>query len=206
MSRKRKPRLPTNLRKMRPPGTRTTGKNLGREHVSSHPAGRRFLKLLTKPLQVGIGPGEPPEGFVGVWTSKTEWYVYWALCRLTEPNKNPRLPPFVGGTRFVYQKSEKGGRKPGGSVTDFVVNTPLGYVGIRVETERWHIWTTSDKIMSDTYIRQHIASTERTIRVYDQHFMGDPTGQEVIRVVGLALKLIELPDPIRFGTAERVRQ
>lgn len=190
---------------MRTPGTRTTGKNLGREKVSSRPLGLRFLRLGTKPLQTGIGPGEPPEGFVGVWTSRTEWYVYWALCRLTEPSKDPRKPPFVGGTRFVYQKKEKGGRRPGGSVTDFVVNTPTGFIGIRVETERWHIWTTADKIMSDTYIRQHIGSTEKTIRVYDQDFMGDPTGQAVIRICSLALKMIEMPSPIAFGTAQRVR-
>jgi hypothetical protein len=202
---KRKPRLPTKLRKMRPPGTRTTGKNLGREKVITKPQGRRFLKLGSKPLQTGIGPGEPPEGFVGVWTSKTEWYVYWALCRLTEPNKNPRLPPFAGGSRFTYQKAEKGGRKPGGSVTDFVVLAPIGYIGIRVETERWHIWTTSDQIMKDAYIREHIASTEKTIRVYDQHFIGDPSGDSVMRVMAMALKGVEMPSPIKMGTAQRVR-
>lgn len=202
---KRKPKLPTKLRKMRPPGTRTTGKNLGREKVITKPQGRRFLKLGSQPLQTGIGPGEPPEGFVGVWTSKTEWYVYWALCRLTEPNKNPRLPPFSGGTRFSYQKAEKGGRKPGGSVTDFVVSTPIGYIGIRVETERWHIWTTSDQIMKDAYIREHIASTEKTIRVYDQHFIGDPSGDQVMRIMAMALKGVEMPSPIKMGTAQRVR-
>lgn len=202
---KRKPKLPKKLHERRKPGTRTTGKNLGRERVSSRPLGPRFLRLGSKPLQTGVGPGEPPEGFVGVWTSRTEWYVYWALCRLTEPNKNPRLPPFTGGSRFAYQKSEKGGRKPGGSVTDFVVTTPTGYIGIRVETERWHIWTTAEEIMKDAYIREHIASTEKTIRVYDQHFIGDPSGQQVISVMSLALKYVELPSPIKMGTAQRVR-
>lgn len=190
---------------MRSPGTRTTGKNLGHEKVSSRPLGPRYLRLGSKARQYGIGPGEPPEGFVGIWTSRTEWFVYWALCRLTEPGKNPRLPPFTGGSRFQYQKAENGGRKPGGSVTDFVVTTPIGFIGIRVETERWHIWTTSDKIMKDTYIREHIASTEKTLRVYDQHFIGDESGQAVIYVMSLALKGVELPSPIRMGTAERVR-
>lgn len=59
--------------------------------------------------------------------------------------------------------------------------------------------------MKDTYIREHIASTEKTIRVYDQHFIGDPSGQQVIKVMSLALKYIELPSPIKMGTAQRVR-
>lgn len=192
------------LRTLKKPGSTTRGKR-GARKLPNRPVGLKILRLGKKPDQEAGGPGDPPEGFVGVWTSRTEWYVYWALCRLTEPGKNPRLPPFVGGSRFTYQKAEEGGRVPGGSVTDFAIRTPLGWIGVRVETERWHIWQTADVIMHDLYLKTHLESMERVISVYDQHFIGDESGQEVLRVMSLALKGIELPSPIKFGTARRVR-
>lgn len=59
--------------------------------------------------------------------------------------------------------------------------------------------------MHDLYLKTHLESMERVISVYDQHFIGDESGQEVLRVMSLALKGIELPSPIKFGTARRVR-
>lgn len=179
--------------------------NTGKAKLPLRPTGKEILRLGQKPeLQTG-GPGLPPEGFVGVWTSLTEWYVYWALCRLTDKSKDPRKPPFVGNQYFVYQKQENGGRVPGGSVTDFAVSTPTGWIGLRVETERWHIWTTADIQMKDAYIKTHLLSMERVISLWDQHFIGDPSGQQVIHVVSLALKGIEMPSPIKWGNAQRVR-
>lgn len=173
--------------------------------LALRPTGEAELKAGLKAVVHMTGPGEPPEGFVGVWTSLTEWYVYWALVRITAPSDDPRTPPFIGNEHFVYQKQEKGGRVPGGSVTDFAVSTPTGWIGIRVETERWHIWTTAAIQMKDLQIRTNLDSMERVIAVYDQHFIGDETGEEVIRVMKLALKGIELPSPIKFGTAQRIR-
>lgn len=203
-------KLPSGIRKPRPPiTTKGIGDGLRRqrrslEKLPIRPTGPEHLHLGRRPQIVG-GPGNPPEGFVGVWTSIPEWYVYWALCRLTEPQKDPRKPPFWGGERFRYQKEEEGGRVPGGSVTDFAVSTPGGWIGIRLETERWHIWTTADQQMKDYQIKTHLRAMKKVISIYDQHFLFDPSGQAVIRVVSLALKEIELPNPIRWGNAQRIR-
>jgi hypothetical protein len=175
------------------------------EKFPLRPTGADELQLGQYGDRVTGGPGEPPEGFVGIWTSETEWYVYWAFFRITEPSRNPRLPPFVGNDYFIYQKAEEGGRVPGGSVTDFAISTPTGWIGVRVETERFHIWTTADVQMKDFGIKTHLDSMERVISIWDQHFMYDESGQEVIRVCKLAMKGVELPSPIKWGTAERVR-
>ena len=194
------------LLRPKPPISATTRgrRSLGKAKVPLRPTGPASLKLGQYAIYVG-GPGIPPDGFVGVWTSKTEWYVYWALCRLTEPGKDPRKPPFDGGRFFQYQKIESGGRVPGGSVTDFAIATPTGWIGLRVETERWHVWTTADQQMKDLSITTHLKAMQRVVRVWDQYFIGDESGQEVMRVVSLALKGIEMPNPIKWGTAQRVR-
>jgi hypothetical protein len=175
------------------------------EKLPRRPTGSRALSLGQYADRVTGGPGEPPEGFVGVWTSLTEWYVYWALFKITDPSADPRQPPFVGNEHFIYQKQEEGGRVPGGSVTDFALSTPTGWIGLRVETERFHIWTTAEVQMKDFGIKTHLDSMERVISIWDQHFIGDESGQEVIRVCKLAMKGVELPSPIKWGTAERVR-
>lgn len=59
--------------------------------------------------------------------------------------------------------------------------------------------------MKDLSIKTHLKAMSRVISVWDSHFIGDESGQEVLRVVSLALKGIELPSPIKWGTAQRVR-
>lgn len=178
----------------------------GLEKLPTRPTGQRLYQFYKDPERAQGGPGEPPAEFVGVWSSKTEWMVYWALCRLLAPEKDPRKPPFVGVEGvFAYQKAEDGGRVPGGSVTDFAVNTPTGWIGLRVETERWHIFTEAVRQVQDFFIKTHLRTMERVISLYDQHFIFDSSGSAVIKVVAMALKGIELPSPIRTGTAERVR-
>ena len=150
----------------------------------------------------------PPDGFVGAHTSATEWMCYLAIAILTKQPSDPFKPPFIGAPPYwVYQKIEDGGRVPGGSVSDFVVLNAAGTadIGIRVETERWHIWTDGAQQQKDLYINAHLKTVTKIVRVYDQHFIGDSTGEAVCRVMALALRGIELPSPIGFGTAERVR-
>lgn len=150
----------------------------------------------------------PPPGFVMAHTSATEWMCYLALSIITGLPKTPFSPPFVGGPpKWVYQKAEQGGRVPGGSVSDFVVLNTNGtaQIGIRVETERFHIWTDGATQQKDIYIASHLKTVNKIVRVYDQHFIDDPTGEKVCRIMALAIKGIELPSPIFFGTAERIR-
>ncbi len=150
----------------------------------------------------------PPEGFKTAHTSATEWMVYYALTLLTGLPKNPFKPPFIGGPpKWVYQKSEEGGRVPGGSVSDFVVTNINGTAqyNIRVETERYHIWTTAAQQQKDIMISSHLKTPNKVIRLYDQYFIDDPSGAKVCRAVALALRGIEMANPIAYGIAQRIR-
>jgi hypothetical protein len=150
----------------------------------------------------------PPDGFKTPHTSKTEWMCYYALYLLTGLPKDPYKRPFIGGPPiWKYQKLEQGGRVAGGSVSDFVVLNTNGtaQIGIRVETERFHIWTDGATQQKDIYINAHLQTMNKIVRVWDQHFIDDPTGEKVCRVMALAMRGIELPSPIRLGTAQRVR-
>lgn len=168
--------------------------------------GPKIYKLDSRPQRLGKGPGEPPTGLVTQWTSKTEWYIYWALARVTGTPKDPRKPPFTGGTNWQYQKALDGGRQVrGGQVLDFVIWNGSRTIGIRVETERYHIFTSAQKQAEDFYQRTHSSGVDQVISIFDQDFMGDPSGAAACAVVATALKGIQPANPIRFGTARRVR-
>lgn len=173
------------------------------------PRGPRIYHRGQDPI-LGASPFvSPPLGFLDdPHVSATEWMVYLALAFHTGQPKDPWKPPFVGAPPWwVYQKAEEGGRVPGGSVSDFVVLSAAGAadINIRVETERWHIWTTAAQQAKDLYINRHLKTVSKIVRIFDQHFVGDPTGEAVMRVTALALRGIELPSPITLGTAQRIR-
>lgn len=197
--RERLPRPPRLGRQPRPP------RNRSRTPVA--PKGPRIYHRASDPIFYTAFT-TPPQGFVTAHTSATEWMCYLALAILTGLPKDPFQRPFIGGPPiWVYQKAEEGGRVPGGSVSDFVVLNTNGtaQIGIRVETERFHIWTDGATQQKDIYIASHLKTVNKIIRVYDQHFIDDPTGEKVCRIMALAMKGIELPNPIFFGTAARVR-
>jgi hypothetical protein len=149
---------------------------------------------------------------VGAHTSREEWLVYWAIAKHLDDPKEPRQPPFtgsrVGNWHFQALESSSGvaaGRVPGGSVTDFQVKTPTGWIGIRLDTERWHIFAGPNQQLKDLFIKTHAKSVQKTVTVYSQDFVEDESGEAVMRVIALALRGIEYPNPIRTGTARRTR-
>ncbi|MHB1330199.1 MAG: hypothetical protein ACYC2K_18520 [Gemmatimonadales bacterium] len=145
-------------------------------------------------------------GFVGAHTSRTEWLVYWALSKKFGDPKDPRIPPYTGsrlGTWF-YQVMDQGGRVPAGSVSDFQVKTPFGWIIMRLDTERWHIFASAAQQMKDLFLKTHL-KTGKVVTLYEQDFIHDDTGEAVMKVVSLALKGLELPNPIRTGQALRRR-
>lgn len=194
-----------------PPLPRMTGKgSASRPRVTKKVPQRRFgpaiFKLNSKPERLGKGPGEPPVGLVTQWTSITEWYVYWAMAKVLGTPSDPRKPPFTGGVNWQYQKALDGGRQlRGGQVLDFVVFNGTQSIGIRVETERYHIFTSAQKQAEDFYQRTHSSGVDIVISIFDQDFMGDPTGAAACKVVAEALKGQQPANPIRYGTARRVR-
>lgn len=172
------------------------------------PIGPRALHLGSKPRNISGGPGDPPMGFVGPHTSATEWIIYWALAKIFHDPVDPRKPPFIGSRNGVwtYQTEESGGRNtPGASVTDFVVTFNGKTIGIRLETERWHIYQTATVQMRDFYLRTHVRANDNVVSIYDQDFIGDPTGHAACVVVANAIKGDVLGSPQGSGTGRRIR-
>ncbi len=179
-----------------------------RNKIPTAPRGPKIYHRGEAPIPGASPFMNPPLGFVTAHTSLPEWMVYLAMAYETGQPKDPFTPPFIGGPPiWVYQKAEEGGRVPGGSVSDFVVLNFNGtaQIGIRVETERFHIWTDAAQQKKDLYINAHLRTVNKIVRIFDQDFIDDPTGEKVCRVVSLALKGIERSNPIYFGTAQRVR-
>ena len=167
--------------------------------------GPRTLHLQKAPGVIG-GPGEPPEGFVGAHNSKTEWLVYWGFAKVLKDPKDPRKPPWVGGADWSYQKSIDGGRIVGGEVVDFVyISAHNKTIGVRVQTERFHVMTDAAKQMSDFFLKAETKGVDTVVDIFDQDFIDDPTGRAVCVVVANAIKGIQRYSPIIAGTAQRIR-
>lgn len=153
------------------------------------------------------GYGEPPPGFVRGQTSLTEWIVYWALYKIFDESADPRQPPFFGlYPYFEYQSPEGGGyiRALGSSVVDFLVHIGGEHIAIRIQTEFFHLFTSSSKQGSDTLQRAQLETAGlRVIDVYDQDLLGDPSGAKAIVTLKYALSLIERVNPLLAGTSIR---
>lgn len=168
--------------------------------------GKRAYRYGKEPI-VTSGPGNPPAGFIVPTVSKTEWMVYWALAKIFKNPENPWQGPWIGGVPdWTYQQPFMRGRaQPLGAIVDFVIwRTPTGRpVGIRVQTERWHIFTSNEKQVSDAFQRARLQEEIDVVDVFDYTFTSDLTGQTVIQVMKAAIGLIEIPDPLRNATARR---
>ena len=157
------------------------------------------LGLRENPATIGDGPGEPPHGFVGGTTSRSEWFLYWAFTKLLGP-------PGTGARDYTweYQQSFQGGRHiPGGAVVDFVIYTPMYTVLCRLVSFYFHFAAGSGKQASD--LEQRIRLSESSdnslvvIDVYEEDFIHDETGEAALRVASLAISGIEMPNPIATG-------
>ncbi len=197
------PRLPGPPPPPRLPGT-----------VPRPPVIRRFAamptgpRLLTQPGERIVGPGEPPTGFVEPTTSTEEWWCYWALAKVFADPVDPREPPFFGGRRgtWSYQSPFFGGRREiGGAVVDFVANGDFGAVGIRLQTERYHIFAGPRKHATDLLQRERLGARINVVDIFSQDFIEDPSGASIIKLIKAALGRIEAQNPVTAGTARRTR-
>ncbi len=189
--------MPRSLRQVQRPPTLRVFTELG--------SGSRLYKYNKQPLVTG-GFGDPPAGFILASTSISEWMVYWALAKIYGQPKDPRQGPFIGFPGvWGYQVPAMGGRAVGGAVVDFIVfDTASGIpIGIRIQTELWHLFTANRKQATDLLQRQRLSENMTVIDVYDYQYTGDKTGQQVIQVMKTAIGAIEIPDPLRGATARR---
>jgi hypothetical protein len=168
--------------------------------------GPRQLQLQKDPERIG-GPGEPPEGFVTAHTSKTEWVAYWAFAKVEKDPRDPRKPPYTGGANWSYQKAIDGGRVVGGQVVDFISHRPgQKTVGIRIQTEHWHIMQTAEVQMQDFFLKSHQRAVDEIIDVFDTDLLRDANGKSACAVIANAIKGIGRLSPIFAGDAQRLRK
>ncbi len=154
------------------------------------------------------GPGDPPPGFITGQNSVTEWIFYWALFKIYgAANDDPRKPPFFGlFPHFDYQSAQLGGftRALGSAVVDFVVYQGRTIIGIRIQTERFHIFTDSRTQASDALQRANLESNGlRVIDVYDTDLLPAGDGQKAVIAAKRAVGLLEPLNPMVAGTAYR---
>lgn len=149
---------------------------------------------------------DPPPGFLTGQNSVTEWTAYKALAKIFGDPKDPRVGPFYGGIEWSYQIAELGGhvRALGSAVVDFVVYQGATIVGIRIQTEYFHLFTTSNKQAYDTIQRAQLeANGLNVVDVYDYDLLNDPSGQRAVIAMKRAIGRIERVNPIDAGSAIR---
>jgi hypothetical protein len=178
-----------------------------------HAQGPRPLGLANDPAQVA-GPGQPPPGFVGAATSKSEWVFYWAIAKALNDPPDPRRPPFRGGRDWDYQKAalNQGGlRSLGSAIIDFVVYLPRARLGIRLQSSRFHVNASARQHAFDERQFANLSRLYTVVDVYEQDFIPalrlDPTGQAAIQVAKDAIELGRSPriDVLKSGRAVKVR-
>lgn len=152
------------------------------------------------------GPGDPPNGFLTGQTSLPEWWWYWGSAKVFDDPKDPRQPPFFGGRDWGYQVARMGGhtRALGAAVVDFVYWQGATLIGVRIQGERFHVYAGSHKHALDLVQRTELERNGLTvIDVYEEDFLGDPSGQKTVVAVKKAVGRLEKISPITAGTAIR---
>ena len=191
-------------RPTRPPRMRTIPKT---------PKGPKLYRQVPG-SDIMSGPGEPPPGFLTFTNSRSEWLIYWALAKVLSYPKDPRIGPFIGHPGlWSYQTPFDGGRAVrGGQVLDFLVESPtslMGTVAIRIQTERYHVFTDHRKTAKEVILMTRVARHVRVADIFEQDFADGEqrkSGQAAILEVKKALFGARANDPLKAGTARRIRQ
>jgi hypothetical protein len=196
----------------RPPRIPEVGKRPRPMRPDKHtikPQGPRWANVWRSPQRMGYGPGDPPEEFLSnvYHGSASEWRFYWALAKVLGSPKDPRQGPYVGGDNWGYQKAADGAhvRAIGSQVLDFVVDMNGTRIGLRIQTERWHVMASSTVQVKDKLLRTNTKGVDIIIDLFDQWSIADSSGKAVIDQIIRALKGIPDVDPITNGTARQVR-
>lgn len=197
------PSVKERRRPVRPPRMRS---------IPTIPRGPRLYRQRPGSDRIS-GPGEPPPGFLTYTNSRTEWVIYWALSKVLKFPKDPRAGPFIGYPGlWGYQTPFEGGRAiRGGQVLDFLVESPstnYGTVAIRIQTERYHIFTDEAKRAKERILAARVARHTRIADIYEQDITMGPnaeSGQAAILEVKRVLFGGRPSDPLKAGTARRVK-
>ena len=157
-------------------------------------------QLGKKPIRMGIGPGEPPVGFVLPGTSRPEWILYWALWQVLHEEGDVRKPPFFGGQKFSYQVAINGGRHTmGGNITDFVVNWSGRQVALWLQGDRQHLEAGPERNAIDMDLMMGNAQYMDVRAIYEINLIADPTGEQACRTTVETLGGRRFANPARTG-------
>lgn len=197
------PTIGQRRRPTRPPRMRT---------IPTIPRGPRLYRQRPGADRMS-GPGEPPPGFITFTNSITEWWIYWAISKVLGQPRDPRQGPFIGAPGlWSYQAPFEGGRAVrGGQVIDFIIESPstnYGTVAIRIQTERYHVFTDTSKRAKEVILQARVARHTRIVDIFEQDFMMGPnsqSGQAAVLEVKRAIYGGRASDPLRAGTARRVK-
>jgi hypothetical protein len=172
-------------------------------------SGPRPLGLARDPVRT-TGPGEPPPNFVGGNTSRSEWFIYWALANYFNDPPNPRIPPFFGGAKWGYQIIAIGqaSGQLGSANIDFVVYAGTIKLGIRVETSRYHINVNAQQQAFDQMQMVRAGMFYDIVQIFEQDFINDLSGRAAMQVVRETMEYgqsMGRPAPIGSGRGIRIR-
>lgn len=193
------PRITNRRTQVRPPRLRS---------IPAMPTGPKLYQQKAG-ADIQSGPGEPPPGFLTYTNSMSEWVIYFALSKALGRPKDPRKGPYQGWPGlWTYQSPFEGGRIPGGQVVDFLVYAPAtngGDIAIRIQTERYHVMTDAAKQAKDRILLARLSGRFRVVDIFEQDYMGDPSGQAAVIEVKRALFGGQTSNPLRAGQARRLR-
>ena len=164
------------------------------------------LRIIPKTETMISGPGESPPGFVGNKKSESEWPVYWGFAKVFRNPIDPRVPPFFGGAPDWAYQSEQNTLFgiSGATNVDFVVFQPPTIIGVRIQSERYHLFSSSEK---QAYDEQQKAALEAAgvsvFDLYEDEYLKDPSGQAVIIACKRAIGRLSSLNPLTSGTALR---
>lgn len=160
--------------------------------------GARGLAQGRKPI-IATGPGLPPPGFVGAHTSGSEWPWYWGSMKILDPLRDPRKGPFFGGRNWKYQAVEYGAAIRIAAV-DFIYYLPGQMIGVRIQTDRYHLAAGVQKQGYDDVQRQHLSRLITVKDVFERDYIADRSGEAVCRLIIDTLGGRDHIDPITSGT------
>ena len=167
--------------------------------------GPRELRLREEPRR-NLGPGEPPPGFIRATTSKSEWWMYWALAKIFNDPAEPRRPPFYGGQKWGFQLAINGGRQvPGGAVVDFIVYLEGETIGLRLQTPYFHYLTSPLKQFLDEKQAGGLSRYMTVRDVFEVDILEDQSGSGAIRTIVGVLGGRERINPATAGTGRQTR-
>lgn len=164
------------------------------------------LRIIPKGETQISGPGEMPTDFLSGKNSKSEWPPYWGFARIFKNPRDPRVGPFLGGMPdWAYQDQQPTLFGVSGSTNiDFVIYQGLTIIGVRIQSERYHLDVGDEKHAYDEQQKSALEAQGITVfDLYEDEYLNDPDGQKTIIACKRAIGRLSSLNPLTSGTALR---